>query len=417
MENLFYYPAQVIRAISPNLAQLFPTDEALLARYRERYPDSPAEEPFFLRLEISNNSLDWYFTHQLTTSLRNYATQADTGVGLQDSHSIMRLGYGRSLFGLYNSEPGTPPGWDRAARRGGGAMLAIPRPEQYERTLCADYIIPGIKLNNLTFASTDDFIRGIEAGMVEEISIGFSPGSMHCDICGADYFSFECRHIAGFAYDVERNNQQLKLLATVAVGDAQLMEHSVVYAGATPNAAVVRKAEQEAEAGRLTRKQAAVIEERYRVRLPMSPQNWPGAEDGNRDKSQERKPDMDELEQARALLAEINATGETVIDQVRWLIDENSRLVTLADDGRAYRTALTDAALAEGVRAQGDKFPQETYRTMFATAPLDHIRQLLESWGGQASQVFTGGRKTEDAHTPPAARPARRTVPREAYRA
>lgn len=427
MEDVFYYPAKVIRAIAPELAALFPNDEALLARYRDRYPDSPAEQPYFLRLEISNNSLDWYFTHMLTSSLKNYATQADKGVGLQDSHSTMRLGYGRSLFGLYTSNPGTPPGWDRAARRGSGATLAIPQPQQYERTLCADYIIPGIKLNNLTFASTEDFIRAVDAGMVEEISVGFAPGSMRCDIDGADYWSFECRHIAGFTYDVERDGQQMKLLATVGVGDAQLLEHSVVYAGATPNAAVVRKAEQEAEAGRLSPKQAAMIEERYRVRLPVA-HNWQGfaftdvASSANvvitssgQPPEERSQTTMDELQQINSLLNEVNATGETALDKVRWLVEENTRLRPLADQGGQYRADLIADTLAEGVRALSDAFAKETYEGIMKRASIEEIKELRANFAAHAAQRFPGGRQTVDGEQQTPA-PPKRTVPAAAYR-
>jgi hypothetical protein len=414
MEQLFYFPARVVGGQNP-LAGLFPSKAELTARYRDRLPDSPAEQPYFLKTEISNNSLDHYFTHMLTTSLQNYAADADDGVSLQDSHNTFRLGYGRSLFGRYDTEPGTPPGWDRPPRRGSAEYtFAIPQPAQYERVLSAAFIIPGIKLNNLSFASTDDFIQAVETGMVEEVSIGYGGGAETCDVCGARYFSWECMHVAGFTYDIERAGQAATIMATVSINNAHLFEYSAVYAGATPNAVVVRKAEQEAEAGRLTRKQAAAIEARYRVRLPMPPENWRGA-NVTPNLADERTTNMDELDQIRALASEAGAPEGPVVEAVRWLVGENARLAPLADEGRQYREDLVADALAEGVRAMGEAFPAETYRQMFARAGLEEIKLLRTKWQEQAAQRFPGERQTVDEQsTKRQATPA--IVPDSAYK-
>lgn len=420
MDELFYYPARVARA---QISHLFPGDQELLARYRERFPDSPVDNPFFLRTEISNNSLDWYYTHMLTDSLRNYADDAESGVGLQDSHSPFRLGYGRSLFGAYHSEPGHPPGWDRRARRGAGeAQLAVSPPDQYERTVSVAHIIPGLRFNSNTYASTDDFIAAIQGGTVEEISIGFAPGRMTCDICGGNYFSWSsCPHLAGFSYEIERNEQQQNLLCTVGIGDSHLTEYSAVYAGATPNAVVVRKAQDGVEDGLVTSKQAAVIEQRYRVALPLA-RAWPGFSnpmvlstiEETTEESEENTMEFEE--QVNAILSETNAPGDEPLERLRWLVAENARLQPLAEQGEQYRADLIEQALAEGVRAMGETFPRETYDRMFEGATIEHIKRVRDAWAAQARKLFSAGRKTVDEERQPPQREPVGSVPKHAYK-
>ena len=441
MEDVFYYPARIVRA---QLGPLFPGDGELLARYRERFPDSPVETPYFLRTEISNNSLDWYFTHMRTSSLQNFAQDAENGVGLQDSHNSRNLGYGRSLYGRYLSEPGLAPGWDRPPRRGNSdARPAIEPPQTYERTLSAAHVAPGLKFNSNTYASTDDFIAAVESGSVEEISVGFLPGSMSCDICGMNYLSWDCPHIAGFAYAIEREDEEIDLMTTVSIGGAHLFEYSAVYAGATPNAVVVRKAEREAEAGRLTQKQAAAIEQRYRVRLPAAGYYWAGfsssatgenslviagsAISGSRDAAVENtnnneganSMETEELLNAiQSLLSETEAPeSENLIDGVRWLVEENARLQPLAEQGEQYRSDLIEQALAEGVRAMGNEFPRETYERMLEDADAGHIKEVRDAWAKQAQELFSKGRITVDEEqTPPPEREPTGSIPKSAYK-
>jgi hypothetical protein len=421
MNDILYYPARVVRARSP-LLDLFPPDEALLARYRERFPDSEAN-PFFLKTEISNNSLDHYFTHMLTTTLQNFANDAEAGVSVQDSHSTFKLGYGRSLFGQYHSQSGSPPGWDRAPRRNRGngePALAIPPPAIYERTLSAAHIIPGIRFGNLTYASTDDFIQAALGGSVDEVSVGFGGGSEFCDICGASYWSWDCPHVAGFAYEIERQTGPVNLLATVSIRDAHLYEYSAVYAGATPNAVVIRKARQEAESGRLTPKQADIIEQRYRVKLPVQ-RNWAGFSNNAANSgpdSTERSEAMDEntLSKILDLCRSAGAPADReIVEAVEYLAAEIERLRPLADAGRQYRADLIGEALAEGVRAMGDKFPAETYRGMLEAASIENIKSLRDNLAALAARQLPGGRQTVDDEQSPADRPPARDVPDSAY--
>ncbi len=260
MGPLYAAPA-AIRAAPADTALLA---DALLARARKRAPD-PAifdeRPPFFWSAEISSTRLDAYFTRMSAkTSLPNYAEDAERGVSFQNSHDWRQLGFGQSLAGRF-----VGPGGNGIAR-----------------TEADFYTIPGLRLNNV---STDDFIGGVRAGIIKDVSIGFSGGQFICSICSRDMLSdWSCPHIPGFRYDPDMPDDWMPLayddpagvVATATVENARLAEVSAVYDGATPGAAI-QKAIQAAEQGRLSEPQQRLLEQRYRIKLPLPPMLVRGA--------------------------------------------------------------------------------------------------------------------------------------------
>ena len=71
-------------------------------------------------------------------------------------------------------------------------------------------------------------------------------------------------------------------------------------------------------------------------------------------------------------------------------------LQPLADDGKAYRTHLVDTTLAEGVRAFGETFDQDTYRNLLNGVPIETVKRMQADWRKAGDQAFPGGRKTVD---------------------
>lgn len=129
----------------------------------------------------------------------------------------------------------------------------------------------------------------------------------------------------------------------------------------------------------------------------------------------EARAAADELRQVveeirRAVSESASPEGITLVAAVRWLneqlagaVGERDRalgqvaeLQPLADQGRAFREELVNQAVAEGVRAMGEAFPEETYRGMLGNAPLEHIRQVRDTFAAQAAERFPGGRQTRD---------------------
>lgn len=422
----------------------------------QRDAESLNDSWYWFTAEISSTTLDSYYSHMEPSTLRNFAKDAAGGVALLDSHNRTgaKLGVGYSAGGRYEEE------------NGAGRAIGL------------FYIIPGIRFGGQhSFASTDDYIRAIEGEVIRDVSVGFYEGRWVCDLCRQPYVSRRstCTHWAGEEYEIEVDGKMSWQVCTVAIHDARLSEVSLVYDGATPGAMIL-KAEQEAEAGRLTPEMTQRLERQYRVKLPPARRTVRVASDsaagivitnnppspllfgtatnvtasgiaGAKEKrTMEEEPTLIEQEETvtenaapageaeRALLAEIRQAltesaapdGMEIVATVRWLNEqlaqatqerdaarqETARLQPLADQGRAYREDMINQAVVEGVRALGEAFPEETYRAMLANAPLEHIRQVRDTFGEQAAARFPGGRQTRDANETEPERPA---VPTAAY--
>jgi hypothetical protein len=101
------------------------------------------------------------------------------------------------------------------------------------------------------------------------------------------------------------------------------------------------------------------------------------------------------------------------VKQLPAITAERERLAQLADDGRAYRADLIEAALTEGVRAYGATFPAEEYRAQFAAASLAFIKTNRDLWTQQAGEKLQPGRQSADVGDPepPAAPTGKYTHP------
>lgn len=372
-EHTYHFPARIVE--------------------RAANTEPPTEDAFVWAAEISSDRLDAYFTHMAESSLRNFASDAAAGVTFLDSHNARNLGYGQSLSGQFQVEG------------------------EVSRVISEFYTVPGLRFGSaLTYQSTDDFIRAVQARLVRDVSVGFYGGDMICDICGGSFYDWRaCIHWPGMEYAVGEQGDKT-VIATFEIVDARLAEVSAVYDGATPGAMLMR-AQAMAEAGALEPETARRLEVKYRIKLPgvgVSARNWPGTTFTDVGSSanivitsgwppEERTNTVDELEQIRAILAELNATGETLPEQVRWLVEENARLAPLADQGQQYRADLIAETLAEGVRAMGEAFPAETYEGIMRRAGIEEIKSLRENFARQASLRFPGGRQSQDNPQPPAA--------------
>ena len=411
----------------PLSIQLYPVRIHRLPISEARGLPDNLTDPFTFRIEASNNGLDYYFTHMNAATLANFAQDAANRVQFLDSHNSRNLGYGRTFAGLVEEDTSRAPQFVpmRGAGVGDGVGFAIEPPATYMRALLDVYTVPGIRFGGqLTYASTDDFITAVNAGLAEDVSVGFYGGRYTCDICGGDYTDYrQCDHFAGRVYGMGEQGER-KAIATVTIDGAHLAEVSAVYDGATPNATIL-KAQDAARAGLLDNSDKRFLEVRYRVDFPGRSQ-WTGVDLSERQASSPANPTEEQpmdyeaiVNEVRAALAETNAPEGEVLEQVRWLADENGRLRPLADAGRQYRADLVTNALAEGVRAFGQEFNQEQYRAVLEGSSTDVIKLMAADWRRIGDGRFPNGRQTQDT----AERPERDTqtgaapklVPDEAY--
>ncbi|MGD9892665.1 MAG: hypothetical protein AB7R89_06130 [Dehalococcoidia bacterium] len=393
---------------------LIASDDELLKLARKRaLDDSTFDEfpPFFFGGEISNGRWDSYDTKMGVSTLRNYAKDASAGVAYLRAHNNREDATGASLKGLFLKADGD---------------------SEFDRVQ-ADFYVPQTPGNV-------EHVTRIKTGVIRDLSVGFSGGEWICSICGRDMMDWfardYCPHFLGFSYPIEGGEETQVARATIE--NARLIEVSGVYKGATPGAAIA-KARALAGEGMLDELTRDLIQVRYRVSLPGPSRRFPGidalpsepGEESARGESQEvamgttseerqTEPALTPTEEALVrLLAARSAVrdGETPIEALTRLLDEADRLRPLADDGRAYRADLISAALAEGVRAYGDGFAQETYRAVLESSTLDVIKRMRDDWQAVGDKQFPGGRQTVETEEQAAPAPAAPLVPDFAFRA
>lgn len=388
-----------------------PTDE-LLAAIRERVPDPSIFEqhpPVFMRAEASNRSLDAYFTRMAPSTLQNFAQDASDGVSFLNSHNMRSLGFGQTFAGRYLA---------------GG----------HQRTDVDLYVMRGLRLNE---TSNDDFIAAVSGGSIKDVSVGFYRGTSgwyRCGICDARMQSFfgmaipTCGHWPGDEYPVSEKDPEKGMRTAFAwVEDHRLAELSAVNDGATPNAGIKEvKARQMLASGELPRDAAERIAGRFGIEIPTISRSFAGAEIPQ--PAEEAEPmelTAEQLASIRLALTRAGqapdadiptAVGAVVDDLVRQGVEiarltvENARLepfearcaelAPLADEGRQYRADLVASALAEGARAYGPEFSEETYRALLEAAPLETVKRMAADWKTAGDALFPGGRKTRDEAEP-----------------
>lgn len=91
--------------------------------------------------------------------------------------------------------------------------------------------------------TTDDIVKGIDAGTIFDVSIGFNATEWKCSICGNDIRDFwSCPHIPGKKYAVQNEQGEDVVEKCIVIvgedGDGELLELSLVYAGACDRATI-----------------------------------------------------------------------------------------------------------------------------------------------------------------------------------
>lgn len=398
-ELIFPYPARVRRID----AQTRQAD--LLALAKERGALDPAifdeRPPFFWAAEISNDRLDFYYTHMLDSTLNNFASDAKTGVAFLPGHRHWELPFGYSLDALKEQ---------------------VLDPVRL-RVVADFYTMSGLTLNGV---KTDDLIDGMRSGIVRDVSVGFHGGTHWCDICRQNYLSYNCPHIAGVKYELEGQGM---VTATVGIDNARLAEVSAVYDGATPDATIV-KATRMNEAGELRAEAVQILEARYRMKFSTK-RSFPGASVPERKKKMEFEQIVNQVREALGVGNDVDLPGVILTNQeeltrlrpleqqLKTAQERIAELKPQADDGAQYRSDLITEALAEGVRAYGDKFDGDTYGNMLKTAPLATIKRMKADWQATGDARLPQGRQTvDDSQAPGADGQQRRVrVPDKAYKA
>jgi hypothetical protein len=395
---VFTIPARVLRTTEQRQIDL-------TTIIKDRHVLDPAileqKTPFFWDAEISSDLIDAYSSHMMLSTLSNFRDDAKTGVSYLPGHNHRELPFGRSL----------------------DAILEDTQSPQRTRVAASFYTLPGLKLNGV---STDDLIDGLRSGILKDVSVGFHQGESLCDLCQRSIWDWDCPHVPGMKYEVKEGDVMRVKLATYGVHNARLSEVSSVFDGATPRAEVI-KAERESTEGRMRPDAVRLFEERYRVKLPVK-RSFPVVKP-EKGKQMEFEQQINQIREVLGIAADADIVASvlavsTAPDKLRaveqQLTEAQARVKELepqAADGRTYRDDLITEALAEGVRAYGDKFNQATYEGMLRGASLEIVKQMRTDWASVGNARFAGGRQsTDQGEQAPGKQTKRARVPASAYK-
>lgn len=409
MSELIQMPVRV------QAEQIQPDDTQTILEKINRFtlePVSDISELFMFSGICSNDRMDAYMTRMDPfTTLRNYEEDLKSGVSLQSGHDITKNPYGRSYDAQFITSR------EENAVRGHWYMMR-------------DLVING--------ENTNDTIRAIKSGIMRDLSVGFGGEDMYhkCSSCNRDLFDSNCPHFPGLEDEHGR-------MVFAWVVNARLREVSSVYKGATPGA-FISKARQHVDQGQLSQQHISRLENAYSTRLydgkgrsfyipgkdpaekrqtdqetPKKPQK----EDenmGDQERTYSRNNLIGDIRQAvrdnkieKAVIYDLlaeegdkfrqpddieirNALGKDFckVDSIRKLKKE-------ADQGRRYLADVIDEAVASRVRAFGDNFNADSYRSMLSmSGDIDHIKEEINAYERMAKQRFTPGRQTEKEEIP-----------------
>lgn len=213
-----------------------PTDDELSAINKMTPRPLARSDLFVVDTRPSDTSVDSHRTHMdPSTTLRNFADDAQAGVPILNSHGMATAGYadlpiGRSFGGQVLQQDVKTP-------RGVTIKASVTKPALY----ALHYLPRGLTMST---TSNDDLIRALDTGILPDVSVTFSnvPGKdrgtgywYRCDECGNDLLrGADCTHFPGQV--ITKDGKTHRVTATVI--DAGLQEYSHVWRGSNPKAKV-----------------------------------------------------------------------------------------------------------------------------------------------------------------------------------
>ena len=297
--------------------------------------------------------------------------------------------------------------------------------------------------------SKNDIVNLIETGIIEDTSVGFSVpySTATCSVCHNKYFSSDCKHWRGCKYVVNEETGETRTCilevnapeaSELHVGNNMLIENSVVFDGAYPNAMIQQSTDGdfvETSNGKLK-----VLNDKDKLevqsnligyasysdmKLMYKPFEKGGkAMDENKeevtvDLSKEVEPEVKVEEETVAELAK--ETPEEVIPEVEQEVEVNEVLtitkeelnetfgelevtkeaiLKFAKEGKEYREKVIEEALKSGVRSMGNNFNKESFRKGFELMETQDILNSKETFEKNVEEKFGTGRVSKTKEVP-----------------
>lgn len=297
--------------------------------------------------------------------------------------------------------------------------------------------------------SKNDIIKLIESGILADTSVGWGTtrDSYKCSICGNSIYDYrKCEHIPGRKYIVNEETNEVKECIIHAhspkekhAGNNVLMENSVVFDGAYPNAVIQSAAGEEIDTpnGKLkylngkedlsekdvifgyatggtinlmykptlgkgglenmeenqenevteletevTETNASEVNEETTVKNPadesLEVQGTVEAQNEEVENTETQEVEAEEVDSEAEILARFGNICESV-----------EELVKLAKEGLEHRNEVISDVLNSGVRSMGNSFNKDVFAKTFSNMKTKDIEQMGKVWEEQVNNNFS----------------------------
>lgn len=293
--------------------------------------------------------------------------------------------------------------------------------------------------------SKNDIIKLIESGILADTSVGWGTTreSYKCNICGHSIYDYRnCEHIPGRKYIVDEDTNEVKECIIQAeppkelhAGNNVLMENSIVFDGAYPNAIIQSAFGEEVETPtgtfkRLEGKQelsdkdiilgyataGGNINLLYKQTLGKGGlENMEENENVNELENQEIEanevtptpesevtpevtPETQSAEETTpeavpeetpAPAEETLSVEEAILEKFDNICGTVEELVQMAKEGLENRNAVIAQALESGVHSMGNAFDKNIFAKTFSNMQTKDIAQMGKAWEEQAESKFS----------------------------
>ena len=421
------------------MPKFIPTDEQWEKMKKHIKGDNYKKEDFFVfeTLAVGDKIVPNRYMRLTPALLRVMEEDAKRGVSLMLNHNWSQLGV-QSI----------PIGKVFDARLAGGTQ------EGEETTLyTTQYILRDD--SKVDGYSKNDIIKLIESGILQDTSVGWGTTreSYKCNICGHSIYDYRhCEHIPGQKYIVNEETNEVKECIIQAeppkelhAGNNVLMENSIVFDGAYPNAIIqsgisanaektglktlegkedlsekdiifgystngsinllykqlMEKGGKEdmendkAETTELENENVETVEETVETpsneNVEENTNNNEEVEETETDTETAETTDDDETETEEN---EAEATGESlytskdILEKFGNICDSVEELVELAKEGFENRKEVIEEALNSGVHSMGNAFNKDIFTKTFSNMKTKDIKQMGKVWEEQAKAQF-----------------------------
>lgn len=298
--------------------------------------------------------------------------------------------------------------------------------------------------------SKNDIINLIETGILADTSVGWGTTreEYKCSICGNCIYDYrKCEHIPGRKYIVNEETNEVKECIIEAnppkekhAGNNVLMENSIVFDGAYPNAIIqssigeieqktngefkalvgkeklsekdivfgystngninlLYKESQEKGGNEEMNEEENVTQSNENLDNNVTEPNnaneeIQNTESVNEENNTETNTENNETQTEPTAETEGEATGEKlftekdVLEKFENISDSFDGLISLAKEGLEHRNEVIENALNSGVHSMGNSFNKEIFEKTFSNMNTKDIEAMGKTWEQQATDKF-----------------------------